>query len=365
MKRGIIFILLLLWIGKVVASQDKKTFQEKVNNAIAKGIKFLKRTQDRDGTWKYSASLDYRYGLTALATYTLMKCGVSPGNNTVRKGLYFLLKADYRKLTRGVYCVSLALMALSSAKLMFQRERRTGVGKIKRKLRELTRWLVDAQLPCGGWGYRKKIRFDNSNTQFAILGLRAAKNAGISVPQKVWQRTLRLLKKGQNKDGGWGYIWSAPSSRTKIYPAPIKNISPPSSASMTAGGISSFYICKSTLAGDKKIDIKNSKFLRSAFKCLERFCGRQMRLRSLYWLYSLERACMLSGVKKLGVLDWYREGAEILHKLQDDSGGWHGGWHDGGKIGATCFALLFLKKAFVGIGIETPSSRGKRGIETK
>jgi squalene cyclase len=101
-----------------------------------------------------------------------------------------------------------------------------------------------------------------------------------------------------------------------------------------------------------------------------------------YWLYSLERACMIADVKKLGDIDWYKEGAKILVGEQSDNGGWGNTvqynprtrqtekQETGGYVVDTCFALLFLRKAFVGIGIETPSSRGKdserpKGIETK
>jgi hypothetical protein len=59
-----------------------------------------------------------------------------------------------------------------------------------------------------------------------------------------------------------------------------------------------------------------------------------------YDLYSVERAMMLGGVKRIGGRDWYHDGAlYILWNQMND-----GAWLDASD---TCFALLFLKRAFV------------------
>jgi hypothetical protein len=63
----------------------------------------------------------------------------------------------------------------------------------------------------------------------------------------------------------------------------------------------------------------------------------------LYYLYSLERAGVLDGVKRVGGKDWYFEGATELLARQAENGSWSEVGAD--ELAGTCFALLFLKRA--------------------
>ena len=58
-----------------------------------------------------------------------------------------------------------------------------------------------------------------------------------------------------------------------------------------------------------------------------------------YYLYSLERAGILSGVKRVGNKDWYLEGVLQLLERQRKDGSWTA------HVPANCFALLFLRRA--------------------
>ena len=69
--------------------------------------------------------------------------------------------------------------------------------------------------------------------------------------------------------------------------------------------------------------------------------GRHWRL---YYLYSLERACELNHVARFAGFDWYFDGASVLLDWQQLDGSFHGFGHEDGTA-ATCFAILFLKKA--------------------
>ena len=61
----------------------------------------------------------------------------------------------------------------------------------------------------------------------------------------------------------------------------------------------------------------------------------------LYYLYGLERAGRLAGLRFFGRHDWYREGAEELVAIRTTTGAWQDAH---GPIISTCFALLFLAK---------------------
>ena len=70
--------------------------------------------------------------------------------------------------------------------------------------------------------------------------------------------------------------------------------------------------------------------------------GQQWKL---YYLYGLERAGRLGGLRFFGQHDWYRLGAEeLVHEQNKLSGFWQGALVESDKTVATSFALLFLAK---------------------
>ena len=64
-----------------------------------------------------------------------------------------------------------------------------------------------------------------------------------------------------------------------------------------------------------------------------------------YYLYGLERTCVLSGVQTINDRDWYFEGAMMLIGLQSDDGTWPVEGRGDTVIERTAMAVLFLKKA--------------------
>ena len=68
-------------------------------------------------------------------------------------------------------------------------------------VRALAMFLIEKQKQqTGAWGYPDS-REDFSNTQYALLGLRAAKDCGIPVPPGVWLRVLEHALARQEADG--------------------------------------------------------------------------------------------------------------------------------------------------------------------
>ena len=77
-----------------------------------------------------------------------------------------------------------------------------------------------------------------------------------------------------------------------------------------------------------------------------------------YYLYSLERAMILWGARRIGGHDWYLEGAAMLLSWQNPDGSWRG--PHGTPVVDTCFALLFLKRAMLPVPTPTKVSRVRR-----
>lgn len=341
------------WEKNRAAAVDKD-----VVKAIDEGVAWLRARQQPDGTWKYCqcghpghGATDHTAGTTALVLYTLLKCDVPWEDKGFLKGLEFLLALPLDKITNAhTYTVSLMAMVFGEAVRHLKADRKTkdsrSVGRLLGRLKECADWLVEAQLrlrkggyDLGPWTYNKPPAgqySDNSNTQFAMMGLLAAQNAGIPLPAGVWQRSLGWWMQTQCEDGGWPYVFQEENRKV-------------GTDSMSAAGVYCFLISNASI---KKKDPKSFAGEEPIRKSFARWKGRYPvpdlhrsthpgHVFSPYYdLYSLERAMMISGTTRLDGRDWYRDGALFI--LYNHQGA--GEWLD---VTDTCFALLFLKKAYI------------------
>ncbi len=338
------------------------TVDRDVPRAIDEGVAWLKSKQLENGSWKYcvcgsNPNDGFAPGTTALTLYTLLKCDVPLKDASVQAGFDWLLKEP---LPNHTYTVSLEAMACGEAIELLQPAFRaeknkaakleiaTAIDRHAKRLRECATWLVEAQTrsnrggyESGDWGYQKPANrdMDNSNTQFALLGMRASQNAGIPVPEAAWAKSLNHWHADQLKDGGWPYR-RAPDDPNQGH-----------TRSMSAAGMYCTLVAKATLRrkapetllGDEPIKKVVGLFTKQypiPDAKRERPGGH---VHSIYYdLYSLERAMMLAKMDKLGARDWYHDGALFILLNQEAGGEWI-------DTTDTCFALLFLKKAYIAV----------------
>ncbi|MBI3858111.1 MAG: hypothetical protein HY293_20715 [Planctomycetes bacterium] len=186
---------------------------------------------------------------------------------------------------------------------------------------------------------------DNSNTQYAALGLRACHDAGIVIQDTVLVLAVKWWRESQqgevDKDGkavatggaekseGWNYKDKASQPDKAPYSA------------MTAGGTSSLILYDYILGRRWKEDVH----VKQGMAWLAQHWAIN---RNYYYLYGLERTGILFGADKFGDHYWYSEGAKFLLKDQNADGSWGHRTKPEEKDRATqdtCFAILFLKKA--------------------
>ena len=327
-RAAIAALCLCAWVAPAAAQQ---VTSDQVARAIQNGVTYLRRIQRRDGTWPERNGYDG--GHTSLVTLALLNAGVPPSDPDLARALDAIARTPNEK----TYVVSLKCQALAAA----------GVDRHRRALEEAAGWLVAAQLDDGMWTYDRSGRGDNSNTQFALLGLHEAAKAGVKIPAPVWNRSRLHFEHTQLPDRGWTYIMTVENRRK------LGRGGPSAYGSMTAAGVASLYVCGEQLHVASRRAFVNGVYLG---------CGRYSQNPVLagglewltdhftvrtnprkgnwlhYYLYALERVGMISGLRNFGPHDWYRQGAEFLVAQQRPDGSW------GNQPSDTAFALLFLAK---------------------
>lgn len=194
---------------------------------------------------------------------------------------------------------------------------------------------LDSALPEGS--------SDNSNTQFAIMALWAARRHGVPVERSLALAEQRF-RTSQMDDGGWGYQYRRGSSNT-----------------MTAVGLIGLAmghgICQEIMAGSvskEQLVSNRDPLIQRGLQYLGQHVGAAPKdwnapapAINLYFLWSVERVAMLYDLKTIGGQDWYAWAAHSLVRTQDNTGAWQngGGYHGAHPIINTSFALLVLKRA--------------------
>jgi hypothetical protein len=366
-RLGCLTVLLLVLTGSIFG-KDKdnkpdpfaKVDKQKVESAIKNGLAFLLNSLKENQELKprlQSIYPELKSG-EELILYTLIKGGADTKEETFNA----LFEKTLNKKLERTYRVSLLAMALSEL------DRK----KYQAKIAECGQFLIDNQCENGQWDYGKPVEplnikitpsasdspkekegstdamrrvplgqrrkgpktGDNSNTQYACLGLRACMQAGIIIPDTIFALTQQWLEKNQQKDGSWGYG------------SPGHGQINPGYGSMTIGALGSLIICKFYLT--KRIPKNDPKILQGIDWLVKNFTVKENPKISpplegyfghYYYLYAMERLGAFLETEDFGKYEWYPTGAELLLGNQDKSGSWHNVFDD------TCFAILFLRRA--------------------
>ncbi|QDU66913.1 hypothetical protein [Engelhardtia mirabilis] len=316
-----------------------------VDQAIRRGVGSLLRGQQLDGSWRYLEDSN-RTGSTALAVYTLIKCGVGRDHPSVVRGIEYVLAHP----GDNVYVASIQIMALA----LFD-----PVGNLGR-IDELAEYLVETEVR--GWAYpvTPSAEVDLSNTQYALLALRTAADLGVEIPSKVWKNaakaTLKHRERSKGSDPATGFGYRVGHDPTGAMTA----------AGITILAIAAEQVGKNTEEWERAVEegvlwlarefsvTRNPKPARApgaAYDDQDRWWG--------YYLYGLERVAGLLHLDHIGPHDWYAQGARMLLDHQNEYGVWtpRAYGDDGQEVSDSCFALLFLSRA---TGATTGESSGGR-----
>lgn len=365
-----------------------KAFQKRVADAIDRGARAILGQRATGGGW---AGMGRPAGMTALCYHALSVAGIPQDDPDMRRAYARMEELhDGARASKSLstYGVGLMLMAIEDH---MTRGSPTSeeLAADRAWMKALVERLEQAQSTSGGWSYgeARMSHYDLSNTQYALLGLKAASRAGIEVEPRTFRRALRLLIRNQERDGpkvvrrsrrylprkkgetreaakiakdrarGWNYQ-DASHGKQGAY------------GSMTAGGVSSVVICRSELLGTPGYGPEADGNAERAARDGLAWLGKHFDVRknppragpNYYYLYGLERAGMLANVDHMGSHDWYGEGVEYLLGVQSKDGSWRA---KSGEVPLvqTCFAVLFLARGTTQVkkGSITPVT-GERSI---
>jgi hypothetical protein len=324
----------------------KEPLAIRVAAAIKKGREFLIDKQELAGDGKGHWELDvtskrHEGGWTSLATLALLYAGEKPDSAVIQRALKYIRAIE----PDDTYTVGLQTLVLAEV------GSKDDLTLIQRNVD----WLVKNKVPQGagklrGWGYKSNsLSADNSNTQYALLGLWAGRQAGAKVDRAIWEEIhsfyLRTqdIEAGGRGSGGWRYTEGTATTPT-----------------MSVAGLCGLIISGQELA-ESRLKIRDDgsvvgcgeydddPAMAKALDYLNRnFQIEGMRSNLFYHLYGLERAGRLTGRRYVGDYDWYRKGCEYLtsNDVQRPDGAWvlPGQGFDGWDIISTSFSLLFLSK---------------------
>jgi Domain of unknown function (DUF4159) len=311
MRRTVtVLIVLALLVCEARAVTDGQ-----VGEAIERMQAYLLSRQDAaTGGWeqRYASSSRHRGGESALVAFALLRSGMSVQEPKMRAAAVFLQGVPMN----GTYAVSLRAHCWAA----MPDEYRT-------QLARDARWLLNAQVQgLFDYGPRTGPRFDHSLTQYGLLGLwESAKRRGPTAG-RVWHDAARHFIEVQNPDGGWGYQTGNGSTAT-----------------MTAAGLTALLIAQESLYLGRN---RPPDDLAQAIEGGIVWLGRDIRTnglsargsRRMYYLASLERVALASGIKTLGGQDWFDRGAQAILERENGTGSLDGGLVD------TAFALLYLSR---------------------
>ena len=395
-----------------------------LNASIDKGIAYLKAQIKAKNTGQHS------YGQVALETYALVSAGVSVNDPLIAKN--FKILGQMVKGSTHTYSVACYIFALDAAIAQMEQDRafdnpsriradNRNIGKpFRANMATAVKTLIKTQNPSGAWRYFATPDFDNSNVQFAVLGLGVGAKRGIAVPPKVWEGVYKHFVGGQQKDGPVTpsriklekpeedrrvqALRLVSEEETKPKPKKTSRRKKPSSKgrtivlkpeddpivgtekvvvkvrgwdyenkggatwNMTCAGVSSCLILRENIKGN--IDKDGWKKLNSSIADGYGYLmGAWTPFTSLYGLYSLEKVADIGGVKLFNENDWYAQAKDYLIGFQQPDGSWLGGnAHGENHRVATSFALLVLKRAS-SLLTRKPGGNiivsGRAGVDTK
>ena len=380
--------LLVLAVPARIRAQDADS-EEQIRAAIRRGVQYVKAHQGNDGSWNIGG---HQVGATALAGLALAENGVTLEDPAL-KHAYEYVQANSPGNTQ-TYDISLAILFLV----------RVGKASDNDLIRLLGAKLAAGQLASGGWTYNcpqsvplpppagsvtnkpsakadtaksapkrggrinagqamRQGFGDNSNTQFAVLGIWAAGQAGLDVSDTMADIDGRF-RTTQASSGGWGYNGPGADTPAMTCAGLMALILAKGHKTIEAQMVNRRPGCADKVEGPGgKPKMNSDPQIDRGIDRVEFYAGHLAQNTNHYLLWSVERVGVALGTARIGHVDWYSAGATLLLKTQRADGSWQSAH---GELADTSFALLFLRRSNLTKGMpQLVTGRGGDTSDTK
>lgn len=332
-NKFIISILLSLILIRIKADEipvRPLMITPEAEQSIEKGLKYLIKTQSRDGSWRSNGnSGSYPCAMTALAGLALLASGSTPLEGpyaiNVQKATEYILScagesgliAKMSEEQRSMYGHGFSMLFLGQVYGMGVDE--STQRRIKRVLTQAIQLTGKSQSSAGGWLYEPNSNGDEGSVTITqIQGLRSCKNAGIKVPKEIITKACEYIAKCANSDGGIAYSLN---SRGESRPA------------ITAAAVATLYNAGQY---DNPVALKALEYLK---KNVDVNSNRMNDGHGFYEMLYIAQAMYLSSEENWKL--YFPNTMNKLIKIQDNEGSWKGDYV--GDVYGTSIALLTLQ----------------------
>ena len=179
--------------------------------SIERGLEWLSKRQTRDGSFG-GGGMSAQSAVTSLSALAFMSSGSLPErglySKNVKAAVDCIVSSSQRSgllssdATQGVmYSHGFATLFLAEVYGM------TGDERVGETLSRAVRLIRQSQNEEGGWRYMPiPADADISVTICQVMGLRAARDAGLKVDREVIDKAIAYVRRCQNPDGGFSYM---------------------------------------------------------------------------------------------------------------------------------------------------------------
>jgi len=329
----------------VIGSVDAHTqiSGELVKRAILGGVNYLLKKERAGRFWERGVrgqgpegSFSERGGETALAVEALLYVEQTlhlRRLNIIGPALKPAIAMLCRIKPTGTYAVSYRANALALLPLK---------PPVKRRLRWDELYLERSIHRNGAYSYayfdsRRKDQvfatasaWDNSNSQYGVLGMRACVHAlQRSAPYRYWRLVEQHWIQTQFADGCWGY-WGFAGSPPSSKPSAWRR------QSMTPAGVASLLIADEYMQMGRNAAVQRGlRWINANYPPADT---------NGYAMYGFERVGLASGLSTFGGHNWYRDFVRTLINNQNSDGSWGGGFLDSDTISGTAYALVIFDR---------------------
>jgi hypothetical protein len=211
--------------AKPETPQDNAELTPRVESAIAKGLQYLQKNQTRTGEFRSSVPV----ATTSVAGLAFLASGSTPSRgqyrDAIRRGLEYIVKMCGRDGyiqesggdmggSSGMHGHGFATLFLGEALGMIEDPEL--YERVSQALRRAVHCIENSQNRFGGWNSSPNPSMsDDGSGAVAIMqiaGLRAAKNAGISIREQVIEKAKKYLLDMTNDSGWYQYNYNSRGS---------------------------------------------------------------------------------------------------------------------------------------------------------